>query len=108
MWYGKSRSGNLCHLPLDSIMKLWRVSYTWNDLGPKEVQGTHDIGFIADELDQVLPDIVMKDATGKPVGIDYGKVTPVAVEAIKQLKAENDQLKARLEKIEAMLAAQVK
>jgi hypothetical protein len=49
MWYGKSRSGNLCHLPLDSIMKLWRVSYTWNDLGPKEVQGTHDIGFIADE-----------------------------------------------------------
>jgi hypothetical protein len=50
----------------------------------------------------------MKDATGKPVGIDDGKVTPVAVEPIKQLKAENDQLKARLEKIEAMLAAQVK
>jgi hypothetical protein len=81
------------------------VSYSWNDQAPEQVRGSHDIGFLADEMNAVLPDIVAKDASGKPIGIDYGKVTPVAVEAIKQLKHENDALKARLEKIEAMLAA---
>lgn len=91
---------------LDSIMKLKGVTYAWNDLAPEPVRGAHDIGFIADEMNEVLPDLVAKDASGKPVGINYSKITPVAVEAIKQLKTENDQLKARLEKIEALLAAQ--
>ena len=91
---------------LDSIVKLHGVTYSWNGQAPEQVQGHRDIGFLADEVNDVLPDIVAKDEHGKPVGIDYGKITPVAVEAIKQLKCENDQLKARLEKIEAMLAAQ--
>lgn len=91
---------------LEAIMKLRPVSYVWNEKAPEQSQGTHDIGFLADEVNEVLPDIVAKDASGKPVGIDYGKITPVAVEAIKQLKAENDDLRARLTKIEAMLAAQ--
>jgi hypothetical protein len=91
---------------LEAIMKLRPVSYIWNEKAPEQSQGMHDIGFIADEVEQVLPDIVAKDETGKPVGIDYGKITPVAVDAIKQLKAENDQFRARLEKIEALLAAQ--
>jgi hypothetical protein len=90
---------------LDSIMKLRGVSYAWNDKAPAQVRGAHDIGFIADEMNAVLPDIVAKDESGKPIGIDYGKVTPVAVEAIKQLKGENDLLKARLEKLEALMAA---
>ena len=91
---------------LDTIMKLKPISYSWNDSAPEQVRGAHDIGFLADEMNEVLPDIVAKDANGKPVGINYGKITPVAVEAIKQLKNENDQLRARLEKIEAILAAQ--
>ncbi len=91
---------------LDSIMKLRGVSYAWNGLAPEHVRGNHDIGFLADEVNQVLPDIVAKDEAGKPIGIDYGKIAPVAVEAIKQLKAENDELKARLERLEALVAAQ--
>ncbi|MDX2147024.1 MAG: tail fiber domain-containing protein [Planctomycetota bacterium] len=93
---------------LDSIMKLNGVSYAWNNEAPEPVRGSHDIGFIAEEVNDVLPDIVAKDENGKPVGIDYGKITPVAVEAIKQLKAENDDLKARLAKIEALLAEKAK
>lgn len=93
---------------LDSIMKLQGVTYSWNQNAPEDVQGHRDIGFIAEDMNAVLPDIVAKDPSGKPIGIDYGKVTPVTVEAIKQLKLENDQLKARLEKIEALLSAQSK
>lgn len=91
---------------LDAIMKLNPVTYSWNDQASEQVRGRHDIGFLAEEMNEVLPDVVAKDENGKPVGINYGKIAPVAVEAIKQLKHENDQLKARLEMIEAILAAQ--
>jgi hypothetical protein len=91
---------------LGSIMKLRGVAYAWNESAPEQVRGARDIGFIAEEMNDVLPDIVAKDGNGKPVGIDYGKVTPVAVEAIKQLEHENEQLRARLEKLEALVAAQ--
>lgn len=93
---------------LDSIMKLRGVTYAWNDKAPQAVRGGHDIGFIAEEMNAVLPDIVAKDPDGKPIGIDYGKITPVAVEAIKQLKNENDQLKARLERLEALMTKAAK
>jgi hypothetical protein len=89
---------------LDAVMKLRGVSYEWNAQAPGNAAGTHDIGFIAEEMNEILPDIVAKDEHGKPVGIDYGKVTPVAVEAIKQLKGENDELKARLAALEAAVA----
>ena len=89
---------------LESIMKLNAVQYDWNELAPEQVQGKHDIGFLADEVNEVLPDIVAKDDSGKPIGIDYTKITPVAVEAIKQLKGENDDLKSRLAALEALVA----
>jgi cell division protein FtsB len=47
--------------------------------------------------------------------MEYSKITPLLVEAIKQLKAENDRLKSenekvntRLEKLETLLNAIVK
>ena len=97
---------------LDTISKLRGVTYAWNEHAPAQVRGRHDIGFIADEVNEVVPDLVAKDEHGKPTGIDYAKVAPLAVEAIKELKAENDriradnaELKARLERLEALVAA---
>jgi len=89
---------------LDSILKLQGVTYSWNDKAPEAVQGHEDIGFIADDVDAVLPEIVSKDESGKVLGLDYGKITPVAVEAIKELNAKNLALEARLAKLEALLA----
>lgn len=93
---------------LDSILKLQGVTYSWNDKAPEAVQGHEDIGFIADDVDAVLPEIVSKDESGKVLGLDYGKITPVAVEAIKELNAKNLALEARLAKLEALLASQRK
>ena len=93
---------------LDSILKLQGVTYSWNDKAPEEVQGHEDIGFIADDVDAVLPEIVSKDESGKVLGLDYGKITPVAVEAIKELNAKNLALEARLAKLEALLGEESK
>ena len=48
-----------------------------------ETQVEHKIGFIAQDLQQVLPDLVKEDDLGY-LGIDYIGIIPVIVEAIKE------------------------
>lgn len=96
---------------LDTLMRLRSVSYVWNEAAPEQVRGERDIGFIADEVDAVLPEVVAKDENGRAVGIAYGKITPVTVGAIQELKqandrlvADNDALRARVEALEQAFA----
>ena len=86
---------------LDKVNQLRGVSFNWIDSARGE--GTH-IGFIAQELEEVYPELVgdgdlPNDEDGnEPIkSVDYGHMVPVLVEAIKELKAENDALKARLD-----------
>ena len=72
----------------------------------------HSIGFIAEEVGRVLPEVVEYEANGRDAkGLDYNRLTPVVVEAIKeqqetidQLQQENKKLKARNADTEARLA----
>jgi hypothetical protein len=50
----------------------------------------------------VFPELVSTDNSGYK-SIDYTKLTPVMIEAIKDLKSENDLLKSELAKMKAML-----
>ncbi len=52
-------------------------------------------GLIAEEVEQVLPNIVQKDDEGNPTGIQYTKIIAYLVESIKELKAEIDVLKGK-------------
>jgi hypothetical protein len=56
---------------------------------------------IAEEVGEVMPEIVQYEEDGiYASGMDYGKLTPLLVEAIKALKAENDRLRQRIETLE--------
>ena len=86
---------------LDKVNQLRGVSFNWIDSARGE--GTH-IGFIAQELEEVYPELVGdgdlpddEDGQSAIKSVDYGHMVPVLVEAIKELKAENDALKARLD-----------
>jgi hypothetical protein len=79
---------------LDKIIKLQGVSFTWKEntsennlIGIKD-----DIGFIAQEVQEILPDLVRKNDNGLLSLRDKG-ITALLVEAIKELKAEIDELK---------------
>ncbi|GEM_PF-1457786 len=100
------------HAGLLDLMKLEPVSYVWNDCAPVDTRGKHDLGFIAEEVAAVLPDAVSFDADGKAVGIDYSRITVLAVKAIKEQQVLREQeaaksreqirqLFARLERLEA-------
>jgi len=84
--------------PLGKVQKLRGVYYEWD----AEHGGRSDVGMIAEEVGKVLPEIVVYEENGIDAsGMDYGKIAPLLVEAVKSLKQENDTLKIRLEQLEA-------
>lgn len=58
------------------------------------------MGFIAQEVERQVPDLVRTDAAGYK-SVQYANVTAVLVEAVKELKKENEELKSRIENLEA-------
>ena len=67
---------------LSDIMKLRPVSF---DYKPEMYIPGHQIGFIAEEMNQVVPEVVGFDASGQPANIDYGKLTSLLTEGIQEI-----------------------
>ncbi len=78
---------------LDKVEKMQGVSYRWNKETFQDADDKTHIGFIAQEVESVLPELVTTGSDGFK-GVEYDKVTAVLVEALKELKAQNDALKA--------------
>jgi hypothetical protein len=93
--------------PLDKIQKLNGVYYTQGEFAESfgyEKNDTKQVGLIAQEVQEVLPEIVSiapidNDGKGGSISgenyltIDYSKVVPLLVECIKELKSEIEELK---------------
>ena len=82
---------------LDKVTELKGVSYHWKtdqypDWGFRD---TKQIGLVAQDVESVLPELVSTDSKGFKA-VSYDKLTAVLVEAVKELKAENERLKAEL------------
>jgi len=78
---------------LDKVLRLRGVYYDWD----AEHGGRHDMGMIAEEVGRVLPEIVDYEENGiDAIGMDYSKLTPVLVEAVKTLKDQADRRQNQL------------
>jgi hypothetical protein len=82
---------------LSLVSRLQGVSFDWKR---KEFPKMHfaegkQIGFIAQDVEKILPAIVSTDKDGYK-NLSYESITPVLVEAVKELKADNDNLRAQL------------
>ena len=88
---------------LDRVLQLKPSKFNWIETG-EETEG-----FIAHELQEYFPDAVTgeKDAiyssTGniKPQSVDYGRITPLLVKAIQELKVQNDDLQSQINELKA-------
>ena len=78
---------------LDAILKLKGVTYDRKDGSTQ-----HEAGLIAEQVNKILPNIVSKDAKGKPTGIHYTKLTAYLIEAVKSLQLEINDLSKQLKK----------
>jgi hypothetical protein len=79
---------------LSNLMKIRGVNYyfKYNDFKDKNFSKEKQIGFIAQEIETIFPELVFTDEDGYK-SVDYAKITPVLVEAIKELKNEIDGLR---------------
>jgi trimeric autotransporter adhesin len=88
---------------LDKLLRLKGVQYEWNDdqTGYPRPTGIQ-MGFTAQNVQEVFPEKVSTDAQGF-LQTAYGTYDPLIVEAIRELKAENELLKKELEAIKEIL-----
>jgi hypothetical protein len=75
---------------LDTVSKMRGVTYERIDSGIKGV------GVIAQEMKEVLPEVVMEALSDDEyMSVSYGNIVGVLIEAIKELKAEIEELKGQ-------------
>jgi hypothetical protein len=80
----------------NALQKVSEISgYTYNTIYDED----RHAGVIAQEIDKVLPEIVNKGNDGL-MGVEYGNISALLIEAIKDLKVQNDSLQARLSALE--------
>jgi len=79
---------------LDKAMKLQGVTFDWKEsdsiLNIKE-----DIGFIAQDVQKVVPELVRENKDGM-LSMRHQGIAPILLEAIKELKAEIEDLKKKI------------
>jgi hypothetical protein len=96
---------------LERVGRLRPVHFYWraDEFPQRAFGGDRSYGLIADDVEAVLPEIVSIDSEGFK-RIDYGALPLLAIQAIGELKTENDRLEtqnaalaARIARIEAQL-----
>jgi hypothetical protein len=78
---------------LSDVLKLRGVDFNWKE----KLDGRRDVGFIAQEVQKVIPELVREvdglNGEDSHLAIDYGKVVPILVEAVKEQQGQIDSLK---------------
>lgn len=85
--------------PLGKLQQLNGVTFDWNtDNAPNWVKDStrHDVGVLAQEVEDVLPMAVTEREDGYKA-VDYKRLVPLLIESVKQLAGEVQDLKKQLE-----------
>ena len=82
---------------LDKVLSLDGVYYDWkqDDFPEKGFSDAKQIGFIAQEMEQVVPELVLTDTEGYK-SVNYAAMTVVLVEAIKEQQKMIELLRAEV------------
>ena len=78
--------------PLAKVLSISGNTYDWNETSGKK---GHDVGVIAQEVLEVLPEAVTTRDNGY-LAVDYHKIIPLLVEAVKELSNKVSELETKL------------
>jgi len=85
-------------LGLDKVAALQPVAFNYKKgYGDDGARRQH--GFLAEDVVEVLPDLVGLDKDGKPNSVDVLGMVPMLVNAVKELKAANDNMAKEIEQL---------
>lgn len=85
---------------LEKVLALQGVRFSWrkDEFPHLGLDSLPKVGFLAQDIEKVLPDIVEKDKDGL-MRIHYAQLNAVIVEAIKEQKKEIDSLKRQVDEL---------
>lgn len=81
--------------PIDKLSQLQGVNFTWNDKSPDTVQGTSDIGVIAQSVEKIMPEAIKTNPDGY-LSVYYYKLIPLLIETIKEQETRISDLEKRI------------
>jgi hypothetical protein len=86
--------------PVELVEQLRGVRYDWTE------SGEADVGVIAEEVAEVLPELVAFEEDGQARGVHYGKLVSVLIEATKvqqsEIEAKTQTIEGQRDEIEAL------
>ena len=85
--------------PLEKIQKIGGYTFDWKPLTKEEkktIHGNegHDVGVIAQEIQEVLPEVVTERDSGYKA-VKYEKIVPLLIESIKEQQKQIDDIKQK-------------
>ncbi len=81
---------------LEKVDKIGGYTFVWND--KQDTYEGSDVGVIAQEIEEVLPEVVMTRGSGYKA-VKYEKIVPLLIESIKELKQEVDEIKQKCDSL---------
>lgn len=78
---------------LAAVNLLKSYSYTWKDSKDDKLH----LGLMAQDLEEIIPEVVYKDETSEYYGVNYTELIPVLINAIQELSDKVEHLEKQLE-----------
>lgn len=86
---------------MEKIRRLRGVTYDW------KADGKHDIGLIAEEVGEVVPEVVAYEDNGIDArSVDYARLVALLIEAVKEQQKEIEELKGAVKALSAGIQRQ--
>ena len=80
---------------LELVKQLEGVGFEWVQ---SPFEGKQDIGLIAERVNEVVPTAVKKNENGDCEAVEYSKLVPILINAVKELAAQVEDLKKQINK----------
>jgi hypothetical protein len=89
---------------VETLIKLRGVSYSWrqDEYPDMKFDDQIHLGFVAQEIKDLVPGVVLVDNNGN-MSVDYGRIMPLLVEAVKEQQDQVKQLNAQIRDLQKAL-----
>jgi hypothetical protein len=71
--------------------------FKWNELMPEPLVGKREVGLIAQDIEALYNPAVIRGSETEYLRLSYSKFVPFLIQAVQELAAEVDTLKAKLD-----------
>jgi len=85
---------------LAKVQSLTGYTFNWNDKQNAYEAGKRDVGVIAQDVEVVLPEVVIDRETTGYKAVNYEKLVPLLIEAIKEQQTHINKLETRINSLE--------